>query len=124
MCTYIRYVLPARSFGEHNVIRMLVRVAFDKLNTREILPVSHGLFEQRFVRTAKATVDLVRYYPEIPDPFFSRRGRSASSRVNDVSENKQITIVNRYWVSIKTISLYHLMHVAPSIYTLPLLYAT
>lgn len=60
--------------------------------------MSHGLFEQRFVRTAEAAVDLVRYHPEIPNPFFSRRGRSAPPRVDDVSENKSL-LIQRYHIS-------------------------
>lgn len=86
----VRNVLPTRSFGEHDVIRVLVRITFDELNTREIFPMSHGLFEQRFVRSAEAAVDLVRYYAEIPYPFFSCRCRSTSSRVDNVPRDKQI----------------------------------
>lgn len=75
-------VLPTRSFGEHNVIRVLVRITFDELNTREIFPMPHSLFEQRFMWTTEATVDLVRYYPKIPNPFLSCCGRSASPRMD------------------------------------------
>lgn len=78
-------VLPTRSFGEHNEVRMLVWITLDELNACEVLPVPHSLFEQRFVWTAETAIDFIRYYSEIPYPFFSGSGRSASSRTYNVS---------------------------------------
>lgn len=91
-CKFKIAVLPTRSFGEHNEVRMLIWITFDELNTCEVLPVPHSLFEQRFVWTAETAIDLVRYYSEIPYPFFSGRGRSASPRTYQLSikTNKSI----------------------------------
>lgn len=90
ICSHVyTNVLPARSLCEHNIIRMFVRVTFDKLNTREIFPMSHGLFEQRFMWTTEATVDLVRYYPEIPYSFLSCSSRPTSPRMNYVPKKKK-----------------------------------
>lgn len=88
---HAKRLLPTRPLGEHNVIRVLVRITFDELNTCEIFPMPHGLFEQCFMRTAEAAVDLVRYYPEIPYPFFSCRGRSPSPCQDYVPEIEQIS---------------------------------
>lgn len=67
----IKIILPTRSFREDNVIFMHVRISFHKLDTGEVLPMSHGLFEEGLVSSAEVAVDLVWYDAVVPDSFFA-----------------------------------------------------
>lgn len=49
--------------------------ALDELDAREILPVSHGLLEQRLVGAGEIGVDLVRDDAEVPDALLASGGR-------------------------------------------------
>lgn len=65
----------AWTFSKDDVIRMIQRIPLDELYAREVLPVLHGLLEQRFVRTAKVPVDLVGNHAVVPNAvFLSGRG--------------------------------------------------
>ena len=50
--------------------------ALDEFHAREILPVSHGLLEQRLVRAGEIGVDLVRDDAKVPDALLASGGRA------------------------------------------------
>lgn len=71
---------PARSLREEYIIRMLRGYSLDKFNASKVLPVSHGLLEEGFVRPGKIPIDLVRDHPVVPHAFLpGRRGSSFSA---------------------------------------------
>ena len=66
---------PAGSLREDDEMRML-QGPLDEFDAGEILPVSHGLFEEGLVSTGEVGVDLVRDDAVVPDALFAGSGRS------------------------------------------------
>ena len=78
--------VPAGAFRKDDEMRM-VHGPFDKFDARKVLPVTHGLFEERFVRAGKVGVDLVRNHSVVPDALFARR-RGAPRPDGDASARR------------------------------------
>lgn len=55
---------------------MIGGYSFDEFYASEVLPMSHGLLEQRLMRSAEMLIDFVRYDSVIPNPLFSSGRRS------------------------------------------------
>ena len=66
---YVRY-LPTRPLSEQNVIGMFHWHSLYKFDAGEVLPVTHGLFEQGFVRSAEIAVNFIRNHAVVPHPLF------------------------------------------------------
>lgn len=53
---------------------MQISVPLHELDTREVLPVPHGLLEQGLVGPAEVSVDLVGNHPVFPNALLSVSG--------------------------------------------------
>lgn len=58
---------PAAAYGKDNVIGMNFCIALHKLDARGVLPVAHGLLEERLVQATEVAVDLVGNDTVVPD---------------------------------------------------------
>lgn len=67
---------------------MVVQVALDELDAREVLPVAHRLFEQGFVGAAEVAVDFVGNHSVIPDSFFAGSGCSCGPPVGRGADSR------------------------------------
>lgn len=63
--------LPARPLREHDIVLMQIRVPLDELDAGEVLPVAHGLLEERLVGATKVAVDLVGDDAVLPDALLA-----------------------------------------------------
>lgn len=61
---------PAAAYGKDNVVGMNFGIALYKLDARGVLPVAHGLLEERLVQATEVAVDLVGNDTVIPDALF------------------------------------------------------
>lgn len=85
-------ILPAWSFCENDVIRMLAINSFNEFDAGEIFPMSHGLFEESFVCSREISINLVRYNAMIPDAFFPGCRSSTMSTRCRMSRSSAIMI--------------------------------
>ena len=70
--------VPAGAFGEDDEMRM-IDGALDEFHASEVLPVTHGLFEEGLVGAREVGVDFVRNDAVVPNAILTGRCRSPPS---------------------------------------------
>lgn len=87
-----------------NVVGVLVRIAFHKLDARKVLPMTHRLLEQCLVRPTKVRINLVGNHPVVPDSLLlsCRRPRHppvcvSVLKVRLADPYQQFVVGNPFW---------------------------
>lgn len=70
---------PTATYGEHNVVRVMFRFSFHKLNAGRVLPMTHGLLEQSLVQSTEVAIDFIGYHSVVPDSFLLSRYSSGQA---------------------------------------------